>query len=77
MTEKLEELLRQIKGASARAINRLSGGKRGGRLWQLGSFDHIVRSGASLEKFQRYIAKNPAKAGIELEEGCLHTREYG
>ena len=32
-------------------------------VWQKESFDHIVRSAASLEKFENYIAKHPTYSG--------------
>lgn len=35
-----------------------------GQVWQHESFDHLVRSGAQLERFRRYIQDNPRKAGL-------------
>ena len=58
----LGEILKSWKGGSAREINVLLG--RQGSLWQKEPFDHMVRSGAQLEYFRRYIAENPAKAGL-------------
>jgi putative transposase len=37
---------------------------RTGRFWQEESFDHLVRSPEQFEYFERYIAKNPEKAGL-------------
>ena len=54
----LSEILRSWKLHSAREINRLLG--RSGALWQSESFDHIVRDMQSLERFRRYIRRNPA-----------------
>ncbi len=34
---------------------------RGGHLWQVESFDRIVRDPAELARTRRYIAANPAK----------------
>ena len=63
----LGEIVRHWKGGSAFDINRVLA--RRGRLWQAEPFDHIVRSEAQLENFRRYIAENPAKAG--LREGYV------
>lgn len=63
----LGSILQRWKGASARLINQAVG--KSGRLWQPETFDHIVRSEAQLEHFRRYIAGNPAKAG--LREGYV------
>ena len=58
----LGSILQGWKGASARRINQILG--RAGSLWQAETFDHIVRSEAQFEHFRRYIAGNPAKAGL-------------
>jgi len=58
----LSGMLGGIKGASARRINRVLG--REGRLWQDESYDHIVRSRSQYLHFLRYIADNPARAGL-------------
>lgn len=58
----LGSILQRWKGASARRINQILG--RSGSLWQAETFDHIVRSEAQFEYFRRYIAGNPAKAGL-------------
>ena len=59
----LGEIVRHWKGGSAFEINRAL--SRKGKLWQTEAFDHIVRSEAQLEHFRRYIAENPAKAGLK------------
>ena len=61
------EIIQRWKGGSAREINLACG--RSGQLWQHEPFDHIVRSEAQLNHFRRYIALNPAKAG--LKEGFI------
>ena len=58
----LGEIVRHWKGGSAFEMNRALGRK--GQVWQAEPFDHIVRSEARLEHFRRYIAENPAKAGL-------------
>ena len=65
----LETILKSVKGYTARMVNRSAGG--GGALWQRQSYDHIVRDAGQLSAFQRYIAENPAKAGVP-EGRCLH-----
>ncbi len=58
----LGNILQRWKGGSARAINLAI--ERTGPLWQVESFDHIVRSEAQLQHFRHYIIMNPAKAGL-------------
>jgi len=59
----LSTILHSWKSFTAHAINKLRVTK--GVVWQDESFDHIVRSEAQLEHYQRYIAENPAKAGLK------------
>jgi putative transposase len=59
----LGDMVQRWKGGSAREINRARG--TSGKLWQHEPFDHIVRSEAQLNHFRRYIALNPAKAGLK------------
>jgi REP element-mobilizing transposase RayT len=58
----LPEILRAIKGASARSINRLTGRK--GALWQDESFDHVLRGDESLRETVEYIRQNPVRKGL-------------
>jgi REP element-mobilizing transposase RayT len=58
----LEDILRSVKGFSARQINRRLG--CAGPLWQAESYDHIVRDVDALERIQGYIRANPEKAGL-------------
>jgi len=62
----IEAQCKSWKSYSAREINLLLG--RRGRFWQEESFDHLVRSPEQFERFQRYIAENPAKAGLGAGE---------
>jgi len=50
------------KRFTARRINKLV--NRTGVFWQTDQFDHLVRSPQQFENFQKYIAKNPRKAGL-------------
>jgi len=64
----LEEVLHTWKSFSANTVNRLA--DRRGPVWWNDSFDHLVRSAEKFDKFQRYIADNPAKA--KLKPGEFH-----
>jgi REP element-mobilizing transposase RayT len=58
----LPEILRAIKGASARSINKILGRK--GALWQDESFDHVLRGDESLRETVEYIRQNPVRKGL-------------
>ncbi|HSS98226.1 MAG TPA: transposase, partial [Terriglobales bacterium] len=62
----LAEIMRLLKGRSARAINLLL--NRAGRVWQAESFDHVLRSNVSLAKKVEYICQNPVRAGLVRNE---------
>lgn len=68
----LEEIMKPVKGVSARNINRLLG--RSGSLWMQESFSHIVRSLEQLKKFQRYIQTNPTKANLPATDFSYEQR---
>jgi len=57
------EVTKHIKGASARAANRLLG-FTGSLFWQDESFDHWVRDPAEWQKIRAYIERNPVSAGL-------------
>ena len=59
---RLSEILRGIKGASAKSVNQLLGGS--GPLWQEESFDHVLRSEESLQQKIEYIRQNPVRRGL-------------
>jgi len=67
---KLSDLMKGIKGASAREANKLLGVS--GQFWLDESFDHIVRSEAQYQHFLRYIADNPVKAHLQPHEYWLY-----
>jgi len=58
----LPAILKLIKGASARSVNKLLGSS--GPVWQEESFDHVLRSQESLEKKLEYIRQNPVRRGL-------------
>ncbi|MGE0405962.1 MAG: transposase [Candidatus Korobacteraceae bacterium] len=58
----LPEIMRFIKGSSARKINKHL--QRSGRVWQEESFDHILRSNESLSEKVEYLLNNPVRSGL-------------
>ncbi len=58
----LVEIMRGIKGASARKINEQTG--RRGAVWQEESFDHVLRSSEGLDAKVDYVLQNPARRGL-------------
>jgi putative transposase len=55
----LPEILRAIKGTSARNINKLTG--RTCPAWRDESFDHVLRGNESLWETIDYIRQNPVR----------------
>jgi Transposase IS200 like len=68
----LSTILQGIKGVSANRCNKLL--KCKSAFWMDESYDHIVRDAKELAPFRNYIAGNPAKAGLKLDEYSLHLR---
>jgi len=58
----LARIMDAIKGSSAHKINKAL--DRKGRVWQAGSFDHVLRSSESLDEKVRYILENPGRRGL-------------
>lgn len=58
----LWRILKSLKGASARNINRESG--TFGRVWQDESFDHVLRNSSQLYDAIDYIAENPVASRL-------------
>jgi REP-associated tyrosine transposase len=58
----LQNILKLIKGTSARSVNQLMG--RAGPIWQEESFDHVLRSSESFEDKLEYIRQNPVRRGL-------------
>ena len=57
------EVMRRLKGASARAANLLLR-RTGEPFWQSESYDHLVRNEAEFARIRAYIENNPVKAGL-------------
>ncbi len=70
----LPDLLKGIKGASARAINQLLG-KTGNKVWMEESYDHIVRSEKEYHHFIKYISENPIKANLPEDKYWLYVAQ--
>lgn len=58
----LPAILKSIKGASARNVNKLL--NTTGPVWQDESFDHILRSRESMNEKVEYIRQNPVRRGL-------------
>jgi len=60
----LYEILRRLKGYSAKLINDRRG--HGHAVWQEESFDHVLRSSESLDAKIAHILANPVRAGLSI-----------
>jgi putative DNA methylase len=56
------DILHSWKSFTSKQANKLLG--RTGTFWERESFDHLVRSGADLERFIDYVEHNPVSAGL-------------
>jgi putative transposase len=65
-TRSLAEIIRRLKGRSARTINKALG--QAGALWQREWFDRWMRSDQEYERCVRYIQNNPVKAGLPRQD---------
>jgi putative transposase len=63
----LGPVLNQLKGRSARSINRRLG--RNGPFWQAAYYDHALRTDEDLKDVARYIVANPLRAGLVTSLG--------
>ena len=70
----LEDVLQSRKRQSACELNLLL--NRSGDFWQKHSYDHIVRDEAELRAFRKYIAENPAKAGLKTGESLYRSFDW-
>jgi len=58
----LPSILKALKGASARTVNKLTGSH--GPVWQEESFDHVPRKQEKWEQIVDYISQNPVRRGL-------------
>jgi len=61
--EKLPEIVRWLKTATAARANRLAG-RTGQPFWQREYFDRWIRNGKELASVIEYVEVNPVKAGL-------------
>ncbi len=66
-------MLQQCEYFTARKINRAVG--RFERFWEQDAFDHLVRSPEECERLRRYIADDPAAAGLAPGEYLYYTED--
>jgi REP element-mobilizing transposase RayT len=59
----LADLMRRVKGSTARCANQLLG-RTDKPFWQQEYFDRTVRSDVEFQRIRRYIEWNPVKAGL-------------
>ncbi|NSL54028.1 REP-associated tyrosine transposase [Uliginosibacterium aquaticum] len=64
----LSEVIRRMKGRSAREINAIHGA--GGKVWQRAFHDHAARTDENLQSMARYIVANPLRANLASEIGA-------
>ena len=69
----LDKLTQSWKGFTVRKINGYLG--RAGALWQQKSFDRIARDPAHFERIVRYIANNPTKARMGVNQTTVGIAE--
>jgi REP element-mobilizing transposase RayT len=58
----LPNILKALKGASARSVNKVMGTE--GAVWQEESFDHVLRSSESARQKMEYIIQNPVRRNL-------------
>ncbi|MCO8166082.1 transposase [Pseudomonas sp. 21LCFQ010] len=63
----LSQLMQQLKGANAYAINRACGNQT--LRWQKGYHDHAARTQEQVLEMARYVIANPVRAGLVESEG--------
>lgn len=66
----LGEVLKAMKGGSARAVNQVL--KRGGKLWEADNFDRLIRNEDHFRRTWKYIEWNPVKAKL-----CTDPKHWG
>jgi len=64
----VSELMRRLKGYSARQANQLLA-RTSQPFWQDESYDHLVRNGDEFRRIESYILTNPVKAGLAASVG--------
>ncbi len=68
----MRKLCRNWKKYTATEINKRLGVS--GQFWQWESYDHLVRSEGSFNKFRDYIVQNPVKAKLRTGEYVVYVK---
>lgn len=72
----LPEIVRALKAFSARRINEMRG-MPGGKIWQRGYYEHIIRNDDELNRIREYIANNPMKWEMDRENPDISRTSTG
>jgi len=59
----LPVVMRWIKGSTARTANMILN-RTGNPFWQYETYDHCVRTNDELNRINRYVERNPVRAGL-------------
>jgi len=72
----LPEIMRWLKGRTARVANRILG-RSGEPFWQDESYDHVIRSLTEFENTREYIEANPVRSGyVDLPQQYPWSSAY-
>ena len=58
----LAQIMRVLKGYTARCINELAGRK--GRVWEMGYYEHGIRDKEDMRQRVKYTVENPERAAL-------------
>jgi len=72
----LPTLIRSFKSAAARTINELRG-RPGGRVWQRGYYERVIRNERELSAVRRYIVYNPLRWELDPEHPANQDKSEG
>jgi len=63
----LPTIIRSLKSAVSKRINRL-GGTPAGSVWQRGYYEHVIRDERELKEHREYILQNPSRWSLQGEK---------
>jgi putative transposase len=72
----LPTILRSFKSASARQVNHLRG-TPGGRVWQRGYYERVIRNERELNAVRRYVLENPLKWDLDGDNPANANKSGG
>ena len=76
VTGSLPTILRSFKSAATRRINQLRG-TPGGRVWQRGYYERVIRNERELSAVRRYVVENPLKWELDPENPANANKSVG